>query len=244
MTSSACGPLVTSMTSYSSSRMRRKDSRSPASSSTTRMVGRSGRAPSASGLQRHARGTLAPYPIRGIDAGTPRAGTIATCSRASFPQRSSASRRCWSASRSTSRPGCRPSRRSGCPTRPCARAGSACGRRSGTRASPSRPTASRSTSAPADFRKEGPSFDLPIALGILAATGCVATGAAAVAVVGELALDGNIQPVRGVLAVALACRRQRHPALARPRATTTPRPRRSTASPCSARRRCARRSRC
>jgi magnesium chelatase family protein len=63
--------------------------------------------------------------------------------------------------------------------------------------------------APADFRKEGPAFDLPIALGILAATGCVRDGRTpTIAVVGELALDGNIQPVRGVLAVALACRRR------------------------------------
>jgi magnesium chelatase family protein len=63
--------------------------------------------------------------------------------------------------------------------------------------------------APADFRKEGPAFDLPIALAILAATGCVRDGRTpSVAVVGELALDGNIQPVRGVLAVALACRRR------------------------------------
>ena len=63
--------------------------------------------------------------------------------------------------------------------------------------------------APADFRKEGPAFDLPIALGILAATGCVRDGRTPpIAVVGELALDGTIQPVRGVLAVALACRRR------------------------------------
>ena len=63
--------------------------------------------------------------------------------------------------------------------------------------------------APADFRKEGPAFDLPIALGILAATGCVRDGRTPpVAVVGELALDGTIQPVRGVLAVALACRQR------------------------------------
>ena len=62
--------------------------------------------------------------------------------------------------------------------------------------------------APADFRKEGPAFDLPIAIALLAATGCVRDGRTpAVAVVGELALDGTIQPVRGVLAVALACRR-------------------------------------
>jgi magnesium chelatase family protein len=63
--------------------------------------------------------------------------------------------------------------------------------------------------APADLRKEGASFDLPIALGILAATGCVKDGIIGpFAVVGELALDGQIQPVRGTLAVALACRRR------------------------------------
>ncbi len=62
--------------------------------------------------------------------------------------------------------------------------------------------------APADIRKEGASFDLPIAVGILAATGAVNGGRREpCAVVGELALDGQIQPVRGVLAVALACRR-------------------------------------
>jgi magnesium chelatase family protein len=63
--------------------------------------------------------------------------------------------------------------------------------------------------APADVRKEGASFDLPIALGILAATGALTNHRPPFAVVGELALDGQIQPVRGVLAVGLACRRQR-----------------------------------
>jgi magnesium chelatase family protein len=63
--------------------------------------------------------------------------------------------------------------------------------------------------APADLRKEGASFDLPIALGILAATGAVVDGRIGpFAVVGELALDGQIQGVRGALAVGLACRRQ------------------------------------
>src|SRR2546427_9060663 len=63
--------------------------------------------------------------------------------------------------------------------------------------------------APADVRKEGTSFDLPIALGILAATGAVRNGQIGLfAVVGELALDGQIQGVRGALAVGLACRRQ------------------------------------
>jgi len=68
--------------------------------------------------------------------------------------------------------------------------------------------------APADFRKQGPAFDLPIAVGILAATGCVRDGRTPpVAIVGELALDGSIQPVRGVLAVALTCRRRGIPRL-------------------------------
>jgi magnesium chelatase family protein len=63
--------------------------------------------------------------------------------------------------------------------------------------------------APADLRKEGASFDLPIALGILIATGCVrGNGLGDFAVVGELALDGQIQAVRGALAVGLACRRR------------------------------------
>jgi magnesium chelatase family protein len=63
--------------------------------------------------------------------------------------------------------------------------------------------------APADLRKEGASFDLPIALGILSATGAVTNGRfGPYAVVGELALDGQIQAVRGALAVGLACRRQ------------------------------------
>src|SRR6266704_3629911 len=53
--------------------------------------------------------------------------------------------------------------------------------------------------APADLRKEGSAFDLPIALGILTATGIVKVRTAPLAVVGELALDGQIQPVRGVL---------------------------------------------
>jgi len=63
--------------------------------------------------------------------------------------------------------------------------------------------------APADLRKEGASFDLPIALGILAATGPVRQDKIEkIVIVGELALDGQIQPVRGALAVSLACRRK------------------------------------
>ena len=62
--------------------------------------------------------------------------------------------------------------------------------------------------APADLRKEGTSFDLPIALGILSATGLLKPTQEPFAVVGELALDGQIQPVRGTLAVMLTCRRR------------------------------------
>jgi magnesium chelatase family protein len=62
--------------------------------------------------------------------------------------------------------------------------------------------------APAGLRKEGSAFDLSIALAILAASGQVApTALANHAVVGELALDGRIRPVGGVLAVAEGARR-------------------------------------
>lgn len=63
--------------------------------------------------------------------------------------------------------------------------------------------------APADLRKEGAAFDLPIALGILAATGCLKRDQmAGLLVLGELGLDGEVRAVRGVLPVALACRRE------------------------------------
>lgn len=61
--------------------------------------------------------------------------------------------------------------------------------------------------APADRRKEGPGFDLPIAVGLLAAAGLVpAEKACSLVYVGELALDGSLRPVRGVLPMA-SCRR-------------------------------------
>jgi magnesium chelatase family protein len=57
--------------------------------------------------------------------------------------------------------------------------------------------------APADLRKEGPSFDLPIAIGILAASGVIEGEALAnTLMVGELALDGTLRPVAGVLPIA------------------------------------------
>jgi magnesium chelatase family protein len=61
--------------------------------------------------------------------------------------------------------------------------------------------------APADVRKEGPSLDLPIAVGILAATGQVELSAlTSTVLVGELALDGSVRPVAGVLPVAIGAK--------------------------------------
>ncbi len=61
--------------------------------------------------------------------------------------------------------------------------------------------------APADIKKEGAGFDLPIALGLIAATGQLESAALGDAMVlGELALDGMVRPVRGVLSAALMAR--------------------------------------
>ena len=58
--------------------------------------------------------------------------------------------------------------------------------------------------APADVKKEGPAFDLPIALGVLACTGGLTSEYLNdYVVVGELALDGRIRPVNGVLSMAM-----------------------------------------
>src|SRR6476660_6553964 len=63
--------------------------------------------------------------------------------------------------------------------------------------------------APADVRKAGAAFDLPIALGILAAQGVVERREIPeVVVLGELSLDGSIHPARGVLPIAAAARRE------------------------------------
>jgi magnesium chelatase family protein len=62
--------------------------------------------------------------------------------------------------------------------------------------------------APADLRKEGASFDLPIALGILGANGDLGNAESldATMSIGELSLDGRVRPVRGALSIALAAR--------------------------------------
>ena len=61
--------------------------------------------------------------------------------------------------------------------------------------------------APADLKKEGPAFDLPIAIGILACTRKVNPASIAdTAILGELALDGTLRPVRGALPIAISAR--------------------------------------
>jgi magnesium chelatase family protein len=62
--------------------------------------------------------------------------------------------------------------------------------------------------APADVRKEGASFDLPIALGILGANGDLTNGQGIETTmsIGELSLDGRVRSVRGALSIALAAR--------------------------------------
>jgi magnesium chelatase family protein len=63
--------------------------------------------------------------------------------------------------------------------------------------------------APADIRKEGSSYDLPLALGILAATGQIqADRLSDYIVVGELSLDGSIQSVKGALPIAIQAQQE------------------------------------
>jgi magnesium chelatase family protein len=63
--------------------------------------------------------------------------------------------------------------------------------------------------APADLRKEGPAYDLPIAVGVLAASGQVSAEAVAGSLIlGELSLDGTVRHIRGALSVADMARHQ------------------------------------
>ncbi len=61
--------------------------------------------------------------------------------------------------------------------------------------------------APADIRKEGSAYDLPIAVGIMAANGKLSPEALSdYVIMGELSLDGNLRPIRGVLPIAIRAR--------------------------------------
>ncbi|WP_434576736.1 YifB family Mg chelatase-like AAA ATPase [Riemerella anatipestifer] len=63
--------------------------------------------------------------------------------------------------------------------------------------------------APADLRKEGSAYDLSIALGILAASGqIIAPEIERYLIMGELSLDGGLQPIKGVLPIAIKAREE------------------------------------
>ncbi len=67
--------------------------------------------------------------------------------------------------------------------------------------------------SPADLPKVGSAYDLPIALGVLAANGKLPHGATEVVAMGELALDGTVRPARGGLSAALVARDLGRPCL-------------------------------
>jgi magnesium chelatase family protein len=72
--------------------------------------------------------------------------------------------------------------------------------------------------APADMKKEGSSFDLPIAVGIVAAEGIIPNNRLAEYVMtGELSLDGRIKPVKGALPIALEAKRLGYKGIILPR---------------------------
>ena len=72
--------------------------------------------------------------------------------------------------------------------------------------------------APADLRKEGSGYDLPIAIGILAATGKVKSDhLSEYMLMGELGLDGKIQPIRGALPIAIRARKEQFKGLIVPK---------------------------
>ncbi|MHC9541941.1 MAG: YifB family Mg chelatase-like AAA ATPase [Vulcanimicrobiota bacterium] len=72
--------------------------------------------------------------------------------------------------------------------------------------------------APAHIRKEGPSFDLPIALGILAASEQIGSDMLRdFIIVGELSLDGRVRQINGVLSMALEVRKMKSACLMLPR---------------------------
>jgi magnesium chelatase family protein len=65
--------------------------------------------------------------------------------------------------------------------------------------------------APADIRKEGSAYDLPIAIGILAATKQVVTDDLnKFLIMGELALDGSLRPIKGALPIAVQARKEKY----------------------------------
>ena len=73
--------------------------------------------------------------------------------------------------------------------------------------------------APADLRKEGSGYDLPLAIAILAANGSIVSDhLQEYMMVGELSLDGKIQPVKGALPIAIRARKEHFKGLIVPKA--------------------------
>ena len=133
---------------------------------------------------------------------------LPTCSHARSPMRWSGSIRDGSRWKLTSRAARPPSRSSGSPTAPARRPRNACAAASSRPSSTGRGHRIIVNLAPADLRKEGSGFDLPIALAVLAASaqiphGCLSGHAS----IGELALDGRLRPVPGSLVAAEGARR-------------------------------------
>jgi magnesium chelatase family protein len=73
--------------------------------------------------------------------------------------------------------------------------------------------------APADLKKQGAAYDLPIALGILASTGQIpGTHFGEYVMMGELSLDGSLRPIRGALPIAIQARKEKFKGLLLPKA--------------------------
>ena len=76
--------------------------------------------------------------------------------------------------------------------------------------------------APADIRKTGTAFDLPIAIGILGATEQIENPErlSEYVIMGELSLDGSIQPIKGALPIAIQARKENFKGLIVPKQKT------------------------
>lgn len=72
--------------------------------------------------------------------------------------------------------------------------------------------------APADTKKTGAIYDLPILVGILCSTGALPALPVGLALVGELSLDGHLRPVNGILSMVADARRRGLPGIIIPRA--------------------------
>ena len=76
--------------------------------------------------------------------------------------------------------------------------------------------------APADVRKEGSAYDLPIAIGVLAASEEIQVdGLDRCMMMGELSLDGSLQPIKGVLPMAIEARKAGFKSMIVPKANAT-----------------------